>query len=78
MTQHQGLPVAGYRPQEDAKVALVNANKQAEERVLRILDALAELPETDKRWLALGRSAIEQGFMAVDRSIFQPARVGLD
>lgn len=78
MPQHQGLPVAGYRPQEDAKVALVNTNKQAEERVLRILDALAELPETDKRWLAIGRSAIEQGLMAVNRSIFQPARIGLD
>jgi GrpB-like predicted nucleotidyltransferase (UPF0157 family) len=78
MSQHQGLPVAGYRPQEDAKVALVNANKQAEERVLRILDALAEQPETDKRWLAIGRTAIEQGFMAVNRSIFQPARIGLD
>lgn len=78
MSQHQGLPVAGYRPQEDVKVALVNANKQAEERVLRILDALAEQPETDKRWLAIGRTAIEQGFMAVNRSIFQPARIGLD
>lgn len=78
MSQHQSLPVAGYRPQADAKVALVNANKQAEERVLRILDALAEQPETDKRWLAIGRTAIEQGFMAVNRSIFQPARIGLD
>lgn len=75
MSNHQGLPVAGYRAQDDAAVALVNANKQIEERVLRMLDALAEQPETDKRWLAIGRSAIEQGFMAVNRSIFRPGRV---
>lgn len=77
MTQHSGLPVAGYRPQGDDKVALVNANKQAEERVLRILDALAEQPEIDKRWLAIGRTEIEKGFMAVNRAVFQPGRVEL-
>lgn len=77
MTQHSGLPVAGYRPQSDDKVALVNANKQAEERVLRILDALAEQPEIDKRWLAIGRTEIEKGFMAVNRAVFQPGRVEL-
>lgn len=78
MTQHSGLPVEGYRSQNDANVALVNANKRAEEQVLRILDALGEQPEVDKRWLALGRTAIEQGFMAVNRSIFKPARASLD
>src|SRR3954463_4659056 len=46
-----GLPVAGYRPQSTAKVDLVNANKLAEENVLRLLDQLATLPDTDKRWL---------------------------
>lgn len=74
----EGLPVEGYRPQTEGNVALVNRNKQSEERVLRILDELAAMPEVDKRWLAIGRTAIEQGFMAVNRSIFQPARVDLD
>lgn len=75
---HAGLPVEGYRSQNDANVALVNANKRAEEQVLRILDALGELPEVDKRWLSIGRTAIEQGFMAVNRSIFKPARVEVE
>jgi hypothetical protein len=78
MTTHSGLPVEGYRPQSADAVTLVNANKRAEEEVLRILDALATSPDVDKRWLAIGRSAIEQGFMAVNRSIFKPARVSLD
>jgi hypothetical protein len=75
--EHTGLPVAGYRPQSTDKVDLVNANKTEEERVLRLLDHLATLPDTDKRWLAIGRTAIENGFMAVNRSVFRPARIPL-
>lgn len=73
----QGLPVAGYRPQNEARLALVNANKEAEEQVLRILDRLAAQPDIDGRWFAIGRTAIEQGFMAVNRAVFQPGRVAL-
>lgn len=74
---HAGLPVAGYRPQTSDKVETVNANKEAEEQVLRILDGLAGRPEVDKRWLAIGRTHIETGFMAVNRAVFQPGRVSL-
>ena len=74
---HQGLPVPGYRPQSDEAVRLVKANKEEEERVLRILDDLAKRPDIDKRWLATGRTDIEKGFMAVNRAVFQPDRVAL-
>jgi hypothetical protein len=75
--KHDGLPVAGYKPQSTEAVELVNANKVVEEIVLRNLDDLAEMPGVDKRWLAIGRTQIEQGFMAVNRSIFKPGRVQL-
>lgn len=74
---HHGLPVSGYRPQPSGAVDLVNENKRLEEEVLRALDGLANSPDTDKRWLAIGRTAIEQGFMAVNRSVFKPLRVKL-
>jgi hypothetical protein len=77
MTEHQGLPVAGYRPQTDAAVDLVNKNKKMEEAILMVLDVLAQT-EADKRWLAIGRTHIEQGFMAINRAIFKPGRVKLD
>lgn len=78
MSSIVGLPVAGYKPQSDDAVSLVNANKRIEEEVLRLLDALSANPEIDKRWLAVGRTQIEQGFMAVNRSIFRPGRVDLE
>jgi hypothetical protein len=74
---NKGLPVAGYRDQSNDAVALVNGNKIIEEQALRILDDLAARDDVDKRWLAIGRTAIEQGFMAVNRSIFKPERVKL-
>jgi hypothetical protein len=77
MGEHNGLPVAGYRPQSTAKVDLVNRNKEIEEQVLRVLDDLAKQPGIDPRWFAIGRTAIEQGFMAVNRAVFQPSRVSL-
>src|SRR5436853_437344 len=77
MKEHQGLPVEGYRPQPTANVEAVNANKRQEEIILRVLDILAKDKDVDQRWLAVGRTHIEQGFMAINRAIFKPARVKL-
>lgn len=80
MKIHQGLPVHGYRDQSDRAVRLVNANKTVEENLLRLLDGMAALSDDDdidKRWLAIGRTLIEQAFMAINRSIFRPGRVKL-
>jgi hypothetical protein len=76
MPLHEGLPVAGYKPQSQNNVDLVNANKALEEEILRILDRLRTM-DVDQRWLAIGRTHLEEGFMAVNRSIFQPQRVKL-
>lgn len=70
-------PVPGYRPQTERNIELVTVNKKLEEALLRALDGYAQCPDIDPRWLAIGRSHIEQGFMAVNRAIFQPERVKL-
>lgn len=75
--KHVGLPVHGYRSQPGEAVDLVNWNKATEELILRRLDQLAGVEGVDKRWLAIGRTQIEQGFMAVNRAIFKPGRVAL-
>ena len=77
MTEHQGLPVEGYRPQPFDNIEKVNANKRHEEEILRVLDAFKNDPDIDQRWLAIGRTSIEQAFMAINRAIFKPGRVKL-
>lgn len=49
MPTHEGLPVAGYKPQTEIRVDLVNANKVTEEHLLR---AIAQ-PRKDPRRLGL-------------------------
>lgn len=88
MAEHKGLPVSGYQPQSDAKVALVNEFKADEERILRKIDALvssssfptpddAMRTPADGRWLAIARTHIQEGFMALNRAVFQPSRISL-
>jgi hypothetical protein len=72
---HAPLPVSGYTTQSDLAVALVNHNKVVEEQVLRLIDSLLTTQNTDARWLAVGRTHIEQGFMAINRAVFQPKRL---
>lgn len=74
---HAGLPVKGYRPQTADNITIVNVNKALEERVLRQFDMLHGDPRFDQRWLALAKTNIEQGFMAMNRAVFRPERVDL-
>jgi hypothetical protein len=83
------LPVSGYKPQTQTqeKVDIVNGFKADEERILRKLDALAAATRAgpnssgpnpyDARWLAIGRTQLEQAFMAINRAVFQPDRVDM-
>jgi hypothetical protein len=71
----EGLPVHGYVPQSEDRVHTVNINKRMEEMLLRRLDELHEDKLLDHRWLSIGRTHIEQGFMAINRAIFQPKRL---
>ena len=75
--QHNPLPVSGYKAQSESSVALVNGFKRTEESILRSLDALKSDAAIDQRWLAIGRTHLEQAFMAINRSVFRPDRVKL-
>jgi hypothetical protein len=83
MTEHKGLPVSGYLPQTEEKVALVNEFKADEERILRKIDTISFVPGEDgqpvydQRWLSIARTHMQEGFMALNRSVFRPARISL-
>jgi hypothetical protein len=77
MTDHKGLPVSGYLPQTGDKVAVVNANKELEERCIRAAEAIRDAEGMDGRMAALAITNIQQGFMWLNRAVFQPGRVKL-
>ena len=72
------LQVHGYRNQTGENIRLVNENKLAEERLLRLIEQLESDGIADRRWLAIARTHIEQGYMALNRAIFKPARTKLE
>lgn len=81
--------VAGYTAQPDAKVALVNEFKADEERLLRKIDEISrkaaravaengiEALDVDLEWLFSGKKKLQEGFMALNRAVFQPQRIKL-
>lgn len=78
MTDHKPLPVGGYNPVTSLQVDVVNQHKRMEEVILQRLDRLPLIdPGVDPRWLAVARTHIEQGFMAMNRAVFRPSRIDL-
>lgn len=69
------LPVKGYTDQTDEKIALVDENKILEELVLRQIDAHREKNAIDQRLVDLAHTKIQEGFMLLNRSVFQPGRL---
>ncbi len=75
--EHAGLPVAGYQPQTDEKVALVNENKVLEEKVLRQIEKSKAAGAYDGRMASIAFTGVQEAFMWLNRAVFQPSRIDL-
>lgn len=64
--------VKGYRTLSEGEIALINEGKTLAESVGAFIDKLMADPATDKRWVAIGKTQLQQGFMAAIRGIAQP------
>ena len=69
---NQHRKISGYRELNETEIKLMNLAKTHEGVILEFIEQLRDLPDTDKRWLAIGNTHIEQGFMALVRSIAKP------
>jgi len=70
--ENQHRSIKGYRELSEDEIALMNEVKQAGASLGAIIDTLQSLESIDKRWLAIGRTELQQGLMAVTRSIAKP------
>jgi len=69
---NQHRKIKGYRELNETEIYMMNELKVAEATLLHILDTVKSMPNIDARWLSIGRTHIEQGFMAAIRSIARP------
>jgi len=50
----------------------MNGVKELAAHVGEIVDKIGQMEETDKRWLAIGTTDLQKGFMALTRAIAKP------
>ena len=65
-------PITGYRNLSSEEVALINEGKALAEQVGAFIEKLRAEAATDKRWVAIGATELQQGFMAAIRGIARP------
>lgn len=64
--------ITGYRQLSEAEVALMNEGKALAEACGAYVAKLKGNKSLDQRWVAIGATDLQRGFMAVIRGIAQP------
>lgn len=69
--------ITGYRQLSEAEVALMNEGKALAEQCGAYIERLRRHadgtpPSLDQRWVSIGATDLQRGFMAVIRGIAQP------
>jgi len=69
---NQHKQIKGYRDLSQAEIDLMNEGKGLAELCREYIQKLEEHNDIDHRWLSIGRTDLQKGFMSVIRSIAQP------
>jgi hypothetical protein len=72
-TQHFLQPkIIGYRQLSPNEAEMMNDVKRLAEQAGVMCDSLEGLRDIDPRWVAIARTQLQLGFMALSRSIAKP------
>lgn len=71
--ENQHRKIKGYRELSEAEINLMNKIKEKGVELQELIDELthSEVP-IDGRWLAIGRTHLQEGCMALTRSVAKP------
>ena len=70
--ENQHRQIKGYRELNQDEIDLMNAVKELGPAISSVVDKLMSLDSTDKRWVAIGKTDLQKGLMALTRSIAKP------
>ena len=71
--ENQHRKVIGYRELTEEEIAAMNEIKRVAEEVGDLVDQLKGVAHTpDLRWVAIGVTDLQKGFMALTRAVAQP------
>jgi len=66
------MSIKGYRVLTQEEIDTMNRVKDLAEYVGGVIDNLKEMSNLDQRWISIGATDLQKGFMAIIRSIAQP------
>lgn len=69
---NQHRQIKGYRELDAQEIESMNAIKTKAQEVGELIDQLDNMDQFDKRWAAIARTQLQQGFMALTRAIAKP------
>ncbi len=69
---NQHKMIKGYRDLSEVEIGAMNDCKQIAIQVGVLVDKVANMDSVDGRWVAIGRTDLQKGFMALIRAIAKP------
>lgn len=69
---NQHRQIKGYRELSEAEIQVMNIVKEHGAVTGKLIQKLESLPDIDKRWLAIAKTDLQKGLMALTRSIAKP------
>lgn len=70
--ENQHRQITGYRELTQEEIDLMNMVKGLAAKCGAELEIVNAAPDTDKRWVAIARTHLQEGFMALTRAIAKP------
>ena len=64
--------INGYRELTDKEISVINDIKDLANLIGRMIEEMEKIDGIDQRWLAIGKTDLQKGFMSVVRSIAKP------
>jgi hypothetical protein len=72
MVDNQHKQIKGYRDLTEVEIGAMNDCKLVAVEVGVLCDKIASMTGVDQRWVAIGRTDLQKGFMALIRGIARP------
>lgn len=72
--ENQHRNIKGYRELNEQEIAAINEIKEVAENVECLIESIINRPaaDADKRWAAIARTHLQEGFMALTRAVAKP------
>ena len=70
--ENQHRMIKTYRELNSTEIALMNKIKSKAAEIETLVNELETLSDTDKRWIEIGKTDLQTGFMALTRSVAKP------